>query len=368
MSVLVLDECLTELYEAERCLNMYEKVDPYLEIFEANNDDVKAQVENNEKATNGAIEHLKNAGEALLNMIRNIIDSIKDFFKKRNMDALEREAYESFKEACKKDPALKNKKITVTDYRKLQTEYSKILKEVEEYDRALASGRKTDVEELANAITNRVAGVAKGVSVAVSCDAALKMASSSKELSQMMLAKLQSDEKLQETLVNSIGAKQAKQMEKDLKSLGKRFSLKRHWMKKHGQLCNSVDEAVYKTFEQVKDLCKNPSLSAISDNKTIIKGALGNKEVKDTIRDVKDITSYSAGTAISKTIKDKIDGKKADAKQKINPTKPEDRSALDAILGTDNPNSPLNKGANKLTEKRDIRRKKRELKRKEKES
>lgn len=370
MSVIVLDDCLTELYEAEKCLDMIQAIDSYSEIFEASSDKVKETVENNEKATNGAIAHLKNAANAILNMIRNIIDSIKEFFQKRKMDSLEREAYDAFKKAAKEDPSLKNKKVTVTDFRKLKSEYNNIIKEVEEYDKALASGKKNDVQQLADAITNRLAGIAKGVSVSVSCDTALKMATSSRELAQMMLHRLQEDEKLQQILVDSIGKKQAKQMEKDLKSLGKRLSLKRHWMKKHGQMCDSVDEAVYKTFEQVKNLCTNPSLKNVSDNKTIIKGALGNKEVKDTLKDAKDIASYSAGTAVGnevkRTIKRKFNTTKKAVKDKIAPGDYNDRSAFDAIVGVDNPNGVFNKTAEAVGRKKAEFKAKRELKKQQK--
>ena len=48
-------------------------------------------------------------------MISRIINSITDFFKKLGMDKGERDAFEQFKEACKQDPSLKNKKITVND-------------------------------------------------------------------------------------------------------------------------------------------------------------------------------------------------------------------------------------------------------------
>lgn len=361
MNVLVLDDCLTELFEAERCINMITEIDPYSEIFEAADEKVKAQIENNNEATKGAINHLKKAGEAILNMIRNIIDSIIDFFKKRRMSDLEREAYNNFKEAVKRDPSIKNKKVTVTDFRKLKSEYNDILSDVEKYDRALAEGKKTDVEELANAITKRVKGVAEGVSVSVSCDMALKMATSSRELSQIMLRKLQEDERLQKILVDGIGKKQAKKMEKDLRSLGKRFSLKRTWMRMHGQMCNSVDEAVYKTFNQVKDLCTNPSLSKISSNKTIIKGMMGNEDIKKTVKDAKDVLDYSAGTAAKYGIDSKIRSIKKSANNSTTKKNYNNRSAFDAIIGTDNPNSPLNKTAQKVTEKRE----KRKLKRKD---
>lgn len=357
MSVLVLDDCLTELFEAERCINMITEIDPYSEIFEAADEEVKAQIENNNKATDSAISHLKKAAEAVLNMIRNIIDSMIDFFKKRRMSDLEREAYNNFKEAVKKDPSIKNKKVTVTDFRKLKSEYNEILADVEKYDRALAEGKKTDVEELTNAIGKRLEGIAKGVSVSVSCDMALKMATSSRELSQLMLRKLQEDERIQKILVDGIGKKQAKTVEKDLKSLGKRLSLKRFWMKRHGQMCDSVDEAIYKTFTQVKDLCTNPSISNINNNKTIIKGVMGNEDVKKTMGDAKDILNYSAGTAAKYGIDKKVKGIKNIVKNSGNSGKKNynNRSAFDAIIGTDNPNSPLNKTAQKVAEKREKR-------------
>ena len=59
MSVIVLDDCLTELYEAEKCLDMIQAIDSYSEIFEASSDKVKETVENNEFDTQQYLESME---------------------------------------------------------------------------------------------------------------------------------------------------------------------------------------------------------------------------------------------------------------------------------------------------------------------
>ena len=132
MSTIILDDCLLYLYEAEKCLNEYKELDAYMEIFEAENPEVKEQVEKNEKAKSGAIENIKKAAKAVLDMIKKLIRTVGDFIEKRKLSVDERAAYEAFKEAAKKDPSLKNKKITVRNFKEIEAEYQKVLKELEE--------------------------------------------------------------------------------------------------------------------------------------------------------------------------------------------------------------------------------------------
>lgn len=367
MNTIVLDECLTELYEAGKCIDMIKEIDPYSEIFEASNEDVKTAIDNNEKAKSGAVTHLRNAAKAVLNMIQNLITSIREFIAKRKMDADERKLYDAFKEACKKDPSLKNKKITVTDFRKVNEEYQKILKDVEDMDKKIAEGKVTDATDFMNSITDRIKGMSNGFTTAVTCEVAIKLASSSREISSIMLNHLENDEKLQKVLIDNIGEKETKNFEKDLKSLSKRISFKRWWMTKNGQCATSAKDAINKTITQIKEICKSGENIAkttvdldvdastetkdrivntgryikkhkdtlvkdgknIVKNSSILKRAYGNKDIKDTVK-----TGAKVYSTANKDAKEYYRNKRiSDKKPKRTKGKVHDQSALQSLLG-----------------------------------
>lgn len=380
MSTIILDDCLHYLIEGQKCINAYEEIDSFLEIFEAENPEVQAKAEKNAKAGAGAVSNLKKAANAVLNMIRKIIASIVDFFQKRNMDQQEREAYEKFKEAAKQDPTLKNKKITVKDFRTLNKEYDALLKEVEEQERLVAAGKEGDFDALTKKITTFCGNAAKGVGISVSAEAALRMASSSREIADKMYKQLKNDEKLQEQMIKSIGEKETKKLEKDMKTLSSKFypmvALKRLKMKMAGTYANSCEEAVASTFEDVENLIKSgmnlgktfvrtpeevmtqntaqaigstakkafknrkqvkEDAKVIKKNKDMLKRMAGNEEIRQGVK-----TGMDMSNTVNKNMRQKY---KAENKKSLFPKKKivKDQSAKDAILGKNDPNSIYNK-------------------------
>ena len=152
MSRIILDDCLLHLAEAEKCLNEYKDIDAYMEIFEAENPEVQEQMEKNVKAKSGAIENIKKAIKAVLDMIKRLISGVRDFIDKRKLSVDERAAYEEFKKAAEKDPALKNKKINVRNFREIEAEYQKVLKEIEAEEKKAAAGKVGDSKILAEKV------------------------------------------------------------------------------------------------------------------------------------------------------------------------------------------------------------------------
>ena len=90
MSTIILDDCLFHLMEAQKCLDMYIDIDPFEEIFEATDPKTAVKLKTNAEAKSGALSHLKAAAQAVLNLIRNIISSIVDFFAKRFTSKIQR--------------------------------------------------------------------------------------------------------------------------------------------------------------------------------------------------------------------------------------------------------------------------------------
>ena len=376
MDVVVLDDCLYYLREAERYLNMMTDISPYEEIFETYKPEVDLKVKQNEKAKTGVMGSMKKALEALKKMFLNLVNSIKNFFNVRKLDNKEREAYESFKNACAKNPELKNKKITVADFRKFNAEYEQILAEAKEHDKKLAENRVMDTDAFLERIGGFCKNVTNSVTVAISADAALNMASSSREIAHMIQKSLNDDAELHAKLEAAMGKAETKRFERQIKSLGKRISLQRAIMKMKKTYSKSVADALDKTFANVNDLVNsvagltnipsdmnqelkikgNAVSRAVDTGKAVIKNR---GAIKDATKAVKksDIARHiianddirGAGFKATKTIlgankearktyKDKKhEAFKRKASSKFR-TK-SDQSALDSLLGRNDPNS-----------------------------
>ena len=382
MSRIILDDCLLYLYEAEKCLADYKEIDSYMEIFEAENPEVKEQMAKNEKAASGAIANIKKAAKAVLDMMRKLIASIGDFIRKRSMSADEREAFEKFKEMAKKDPSLRNKKITVRSYEKLQQEYEDLLKDVEKEEKLAQAGKEGNAEGLIKRIGNFCSNAGKGAVTAVSAETALRMASSSRELAKIMYDKLEKDEKFYAQMVERIGEKQTAKLAKDLKSLSRAISLKRAKMKLMHTYANSCEDAVMSTVGGFKDLFKGDlgkKVTSAVKNKGVVEKMGGNKEIAATVNAVKTgavvagKTAFKAAKAehkIRKTeekyekdvnkAKAKVEAKKAKAEKRGKKLSEKEldyrnymksskkkaksnQSAIEALVGANDPNSIYNK-------------------------
>jgi hypothetical protein len=375
MSAIVLDECMYQLYQAQECYKDYKEIEVFSEIFEAEDPKVKEQIETNNKATTGALGHIKKAAQAVLNTIRNLISSIGDFFRKRGMDEKERKAYEDFKKAAANDPELKNKKITVLDYRKFQAEYDQLLKETEEAEREIANNKDYPLDTLTEKITSWCGNAGKGLVVSVGCEAALNVASSSRDMANKILATLKTDEQMWNTLCDSIGEKEAKKFEKQITSLGKRVSLQNLKMKLKGTASKSVEEAFEKTLNSVEELAvggatvarnvpaNDPSKSGFSNKVAMAKGlvthpgdtikgavkvgknasmvqrAMGNEAIKKGVS-----TAVSASGEMNKSARNMwLDEHRPKKKRFKKPESYRDQSAKSAVLGEKDPNSTLSK-------------------------
>jgi hypothetical protein len=372
-NTIFLDDCMYHIIKAQEYLEMYQEMDDFDAIFEAMDPKKAVQLKNNETAIKGGTNHIQAAFQAIVNLIKNIIHSIRDFFAKRFMKESERQAYESFKAACKANPELRNKQVTVLDFRKFNKEYEELLAEAESVDRALAEGKDAPADEIIKKMASFCSGATKGAMTAVGCEVALNFASSSREAAQKMLGVLQKDEQVHQAIVDAIGKKEATKFEKELKALGKRALLKRQIMKMKGTYCTSLEDAIQKTFKEVTDIAEgagtvagmlpanDPSKSklgnivatagaiikggsqSIDAGKKIIKGnkvlsrAMGNEQINSGVKNALDTNSKIQAEAREQY-------KDATRKKKPKKQRLEDQSMTDALFGRNDPNSLRSKG------------------------
>lgn len=380
MNELLLDECLCYLKEADNYLSLYHEIDPFEEIFEAYRPDTQLQVEQNKKAKTGVMGSLTKAIRALKQMIINIINSIRDFIEKRTMGKEERQAYEAYKEAVAKDPTLKNKKITVRDFRALNKNYESILKEAELADRELEKGNNINVDAIIDKITKFCGDCSKGVLTAVTAEAAINIASSSTDIAKKISESLEKDKTFYKKMEENIGKRQTNKFKKDMESLSKRISFRRFIMKMKGTYSKSVEDGVNKTFDSVFDLVGHAKNLASSfknyDSETQIKGTtseklksnvsfvknngadiiksgkslagnniakriLGNKTIRDTGIDV--LKYNSKKTKDAKALYKQKEKERKQAIKAAKNKKPYDQSIMDSLIAKNDPDAVTHK-------------------------
>lgn len=381
MSYVYLDDCMYHLYLAQEALNNYHEIDSYMEIFEADNPQVQQQAADNAQAKTGILENLKAAAMAVLRTIQNMISSITDFFRKSNMKEEERRAYEEFKAKCAKDPSLKDKRITVLDFRKFNEQYQSLLNEAEAADRELAAGKDYPLDDLIQKISGFCGNAGKGLMVSVGCEAALNFASSSTEAAQIMLKTLKEDEELQKTLVENIGKHETKKFERQMKSLGKRISLRREIMKLKGTASHSFEDAISNTIHQVQSICggasqivgtlpqNDPTKSKVSNTLNTAKAVVTNPKqmysaAKNVAKGSNILRRASASNGVRNVVRAGMElnneknniarqmvreqNKEARMQNKKKKFRIQDQSLRDSIMGVNDPNAVTHKVKKRL--------------------
>lgn len=244
--ITMFDECFTEAFGGKKKKQQEEAAKKAEEIRKKE----EANKQASEKGTSG----IKKAIDGLLAMCKRIIDAIDNFFQEARLDKMEKEAYRNFKEACKQDPSLKNKKIMVRDYKKMKTEYQALMKECEDEIERVKRDSGHPIDRFVNKCKDFVKKNGKGVAVSIAASAAVNVASTNRETAKIMRACLHMDEDVLEGLQKTMGDKQFKKMDRDIKSLGKILSLKKAGMFVTNNCYKDVTSACIAPVKAVMDL------------------------------------------------------------------------------------------------------------------
>ena len=255
------------LYAIESIIDSYEPVSDYLDIFEADNPEVQKQVaENNQQEQNGDNFLIKTA-RAIKAMISSMIEKIKTFFQTLTMSKDEKAKYQAFVQKCKTDPSLKNKKITITDYRKVNAEYDALIKEAETAISNMKENQPTAVDSLIEKMENGIKGVTKGASVIVTAEVIDKFAASNREFAEMIYKKLREDEKSMQLLEEQIGHAKARDFKSRMRLFSSKNKLKQRIVKLRYKQYNNAKDAIEQTYREIKGLMNgDPNFASSGDH------------------------------------------------------------------------------------------------------
>ena len=303
-------DCVEALYEASQSLKDYIEIDSYSEIFESENPEVKEKIDNNKAVVEKTDNAILRAIKALKNLISRIINSITDFFKKLGMDKGERDAFEQFKEACKQDPSLKNKKITVNDYRKVIANYDEMIKELEATDRDLAMKKETPFQTIQRKIQEKLSQTVQSAGTLVTSQIAYDMARDNKSAARAIGMLLKNDSAVLDKLEKDLGTAQTKKYVKDIQCLGKRVSIRRFIINIRHKECKCLLDTIKTTTNSFVDLLHG---KVTADNARMAKRVLDNDNVGGAIKGVAKTvaagTGKGAGGYVKDLVKEKIKSK-----------------------------------------------------------
>ena len=299
MAKIILDDCLQALYEAELSMADYVELTSYQTIFEADDPKVQAQQETNEEAQGKTENALIRAVKAVKAMISSLINAIADFLRKLTMSSEERKSFNDFKAACASDPALKNKKITVKDYRNVMGQYDLMIKELEAGMRNAESMKESKYKELMRKASECLGKTIKSAGVIVSADAALKMAQSNIDMAKIINIGLKTDLGLVETLERELGsAKAVERYQKKIKGCTKKISMQRLIVKLRRKKYECAKDACAATMNDLKSIATGKVWKNVSMAKNLANNENTSKVVK--------IGAKGAAMAGKEIVKDKV--------------------------------------------------------------
>ncbi len=287
MGAILRDECIENLIYAQESMNEWIPMTEYEVIFEASEkSDIADKVAQNEETANKSVGFVRKAINAVIALIKKLYEAIKDFIFRCTMNGEERKAFNDFKEAMSLDPSLKNKKVTVQDFRKINAEYDNLINEIDKAIRDVKSNEEHPVDHLVKKVTDFTKRTATGVSAIVAAETAVRMAESNVETAKLLRKALKDDEGIMRSLSNSLGEKDALKVKRKIDEASKRTLLYRLKAKVIGHKYESLGECIKSvistlTHEGYRDLSKiKDAKKSLKDDKK--DGRITKEEYKKT--------------------------------------------------------------------------------------
>ena len=189
MSTLILDDFIKNMIIVEEEANKIVPLTDYEIIFEAfgkKNEKVIDVMKNNEESMAASKKGLKNIIDIISKLISTILDSIQEFFSSLTIGGDEKARLKEFRKQMEADPSLRNKKVTIRDFREIEKEYNALEKEIEDEIRRTKNDEDRPTDRLINKITGFLKKSGKATTKIVTAETALKYAESNQNAARLM--------------------------------------------------------------------------------------------------------------------------------------------------------------------------------------
>ena len=219
-------------------------IDEYSLLFESDSDPVVKAQEKNKETAEKSTNVLTKMIQGVLNMIRSIIESITSFFEELTLDGEEKDAFQNFREQMKKDPKLKNVKVTVQDFRKINEEYDKLLKKGEAELRKAKADENHSLSGIIKEFEEATKKKIEPTSLIDTSDLALKMAESDQNTARALKLALKQDESFLKQLEKNFGKREANKFKKRIDAAAEMTRLTRLMITIRGTRCKNIQTAI----------------------------------------------------------------------------------------------------------------------------
>lgn len=324
MSTLILDECLQNLFYAQEAMKEWIPMTEYEVIFEAaENQETADKLAKNEETATKSVGFVRRAIDAVINMIKKLVAQIKDFVARLTMSGEERAAFDKFKQMMEEDPALKNKKVSVADFRKISSQYDELLNKIENEMRAVKANDEHSIDGIVKQVTDFTKNTASAATTIVAADTALKMADSNVTMAKALSKALSSETGLMEHLSKTLGTKDSVKFKKEIDAAAKNTILHRLKVTLFRHKYDSLKECVNGTFDAFTKLGW--------DSATMAKRALNNEYTGTAIKTTAKTVLKGEAELAKRDVSKKVKGMKNTVKSKFQ--KKPDKTGVNKPVG-----------------------------------
>ena len=324
------DEYFSSMYELKVLLEDYHELTPYQLIYEANKPDVVNQMQKNANIKQNSEGIIMKAIHAVQKLIKNVISSIQNFFSELTMGKDEKQLYQQMQQAIRENPELKNKKLTVKDFRSINQKYDAMIKDVETEIRDCMASHRSPSQEIFDKVTGFIKEGLGASTAILGTEVAVKAARSNLGIAKEIQKRLKDESGIMEYLTKTLGKKEAKKFKKEINKDARLIGLHRLLVSLFSKKYDGLKECVTDTFQQLHDVSKGK----IFGNIGIIKRFATNKTFKPVVKSAAKIGSGIATGAA----KNKVRGVKAKAEQWMSKNvvnrghDPAEKSAIDFMM------------------------------------
>lgn len=280
-----MDACLGYLHEVDVLMESYIELPLYQDIFEAADPEVATATAKNAEIEEKSMNLLQKA----LKFIRDIFDKIKEMIKTIftwvGMSKDEKTAYAQFVEECKRNPEFAGMKVSIHDYRAINEEYNKTLKQYEnEYSKIRGEEEEArptllkSVQEGLDKLKKKVATIAAAEASAFTVEAVLNYAKACRENAAQVDFMLEFDIGLLDELEKQLGKKEIKKFKRKVAALQSRSKLIRHIAGGRQEQVKTLRDSLKETITSVREVAKihgkarNKNSAAAEDIRDVEKG------------------------------------------------------------------------------------------------
>ena len=268
-----MDACISYFDQVDALLESYNECPIYDAVFtEASDEDAVANAETEEKAVS-LLQKAINVMKSIIQKIKDILNTIVSWVKADNAEISE---YKKFCQQIKQNPALKDKKVTLRDYRQVIAEYNKELGEAENRYRSMkdeeAANRPSFIDDIKRdlaATAKKAAAIATSVGGTFTLETALEYARQNTKNAALVQTIIDKDFLILNALEKELGSKQIKHFKWKVKVLNSKSRFLRNILGGRMEQSKTLKDTVADTFKSVR--------SVISGTK----GLIANKDTRD---------------------------------------------------------------------------------------